>query len=32
MVGAFVVAALSCALATALPLRVGLRRMESFEF
>ncbi len=32
MVGAFVVAALSCALATALPLRVGLRKMESFEF
>ncbi len=32
MVGAFTVAALVCAAATVIPLRVGLRKMESFEF
>jgi len=32
MVGAFGLVALVCALATAIPLRVGLQRMEEFEF
>jgi len=32
MVGAFVVAAALCAAATVIPLRIGLRKMESFEF
>jgi len=32
MVGAFVVAAALCAAATVIPLRIGLRRMETFEF
>jgi ABC-2 type transport system permease protein len=32
MAGAFTVAALVCAAATVIPLRVGLRKMESFEF
>jgi hypothetical protein len=32
MVAAFAAAAGLCAAATVIPLRVGLRRMESFEF
>ena len=32
MIGWFVVAALICAAATIIPLRVGLRKMETFEF
>lgn len=32
MIGAFAVAAALCTLATVIPLRVGLRKMESFEF
>ena len=32
MIGAFVAVALICSLATAVPLRVGLRKMEGFEF
>jgi ABC-2 type transport system permease protein len=32
MIGAFIVAGLVCAAATVIPLRVGLRKMESFEF
>jgi ABC-2 type transport system permease protein len=32
MVGAFVVAAELCAAATVIPLRIGLRKMETFEF
>jgi len=28
----FAVAALACIVATAVPLRVGLRKMESFDF
>ena len=32
MVGAFAVAAGICAAATVVPLRVGLQKMESFEF
>ena len=32
MVGAFAVVALICAVATIIPLRVGLRKMERFEF
>ncbi|MEX2157356.1 MAG: hypothetical protein WD773_11020 [Gemmatimonadales bacterium] len=32
MVGAFVLAAALCAAATVIPLRIGLRKMESFEF
>jgi ABC-2 type transport system permease protein len=31
-IGAFVLAAAICAAATVIPLRVGLRKMESFEF
>lgn len=31
-IGAFALAATICALATIIPLRVGLRKMESFEF
>ena len=32
MIGCFAVAALLCVAATVIPLRVGLRKMESFEF
>ena len=32
MIGAFVAVAVICALATVVPLKVGLRRMEGFEF
>lgn len=32
MIGAFTVAALICAAATVVPLRVGLRKIKSFEF
>ncbi len=32
MIGAFALVLLICALATAIPLWVGLRRMEAFEF
>jgi ABC-2 type transport system permease protein len=32
IIGAFVAVALICSLATTIPLRVGLRRMEGFEF
>ena len=32
MIACFTVAALLCAAATAIPLRIGLRRMEAFEF
>jgi hypothetical protein len=32
MIGAFAIVALICALTTWIPLRVGLKRMEGFEF
>ncbi len=32
MIGAFVTVAVICTLATTIPLKVGLRKMESFEF
>jgi hypothetical protein len=32
MVGAFAIVVLICVLATLIPLKVGLRRMEGFEF
>jgi hypothetical protein len=32
MIGWFAVAAVICLAATAIPLRVGLKKMESFEF
>jgi ABC-2 type transport system permease protein len=32
MIGAFVTVAIICTLATTIPLKVGLRKMESFEF
>jgi ABC-2 type transport system permease protein len=32
MIGAFVAVAVICTLATVVPLKVGLRRMEGFEF
>ena len=32
MIGAFVAVVIVCAMATVIPLRVGLRRMEQFEF
>ncbi len=32
MIGAFVLVAAICLAATVVPLKVGLRRMEAFEF